>query len=188
MSILALAYCSQKSKLPLTITHAISSGTDVLLNWLTEHTGLKPGKKSGIWQKLFPVLNTNLRYCLTSEQMLVQQASWYMVNRVITLLIHLLPQHGRIQGNCAKIWEQTLPWLNQRMKTNLFPTYWEILATTSMDGLDCIGKMITNFIGLMAALRREIIRNGTTVNQMTVEATKIVCIFLREATLENGMT
>ena len=55
-----------------------------------------------------------------------------------------------------------------------------------MDGLGCIGKPITNFIGLMTALRREIIRGGTMANQ--VEAWRIVGI-LEEANLrENGMT
>lgn len=33
------------------------------------------------------VSNANLHYCLTFEQMLVQQASWYMENRAITLLM-----------------------------------------------------------------------------------------------------
>ena len=57
-----------------------------------------------------------------------------------------------------------------------------------MDGLGCIGKPITNFIGLMAALRREIIKGGTMANQVTKEAGRIVGI-LEEATLrENGMT
>ena len=57
-----------------------------------------------------------------------------------------------------------------------------------MGGLGCIGKPITNFIGLMAALRREIIRGGTMANPMTGEARRIVGI-LEEATLrEDGMT
>ena len=55
-----------------------------------------------------------------------------------------------------------------------------------MGGLDCIGKPITNFIRLMTILRREIIRGGTTANQ--VETGRIVGI-VEEATLrENGMT
>ena len=57
---------------------------------------------------------------------------------------------------------------------------------TAMGGLDCIGKPITNFIRLMTTLRREIIRGGTTANQ--VETGRIVGI-VEEATLrENGMT
>ena len=91
-------------------------------------------------------MNINLRYCLTSEQMLVQQASWYMENGAITLLIHLLSQHGIIHGNCAKIWEQILPWLNRRIKTSFLLTCWGILAGAGMGGLGCIGKLITNFI------------------------------------------
>ena len=131
---------------------------------------------SNNWKKLFLVSNTNLRYCLTSEQILVQQASWYTENRAITLLVHLLPQHGTTHGDFAKIWEQTLLWLNQRMKTSLLPTCWGVLAAAAMDGLGCIGKLISNFIGLMTALRREIIRSGTMASQM-VEAARVVLIF-----------
>ena len=57
-----------------------------------------------------------------------------------------------------------------------------------MDGLGCIGKLITNFIGLMAALRREIIRSGAMATQVTVEAQRIVCIFQEPTMMENGMT
>ena len=51
------------------------------------------------------VSNTNLRYYLISEQILVQQlqASWYTENRAITLLEHLMPQHGTIHGDFVKI-------------------------------------------------------------------------------------
>ena len=60
------------------------------------------------------------------------------------------------------------------------------MASSAMDGLGCIGKLITNFIGLMTALRREIIRGGANTSQ--VEVGRIVCI-LEEATLmEHGMT
>ena len=110
-------------------------------------------------------------------------------NGAITLLIHLLPQHGIIHGNCAKIWEQILPWLNQRIKTSFLPTCWGILAGAGMGGLGCIGKLITNFIASMTAQRREIIRIGAMAIQVTVEAMKIVCI-MQNVTLimENGMT
>jgi len=57
-----------------------------------------------------------------------------------------------------------------------------------MDGLGCIGKLITNFIGLMTALRREIIRSGTMASQITVEATRIVLILEETTLVENGMT
>ena len=155
---------------------------------MTQHTGLRPGKKiiRGNWKKLFLVYKTNLGYCLTSEQILVHQASWYTENRAITLIVHFRPQHGTIHEDFAKIRVQTLPWLSQERKTNLFTTCWRILEETAMGGLGCIGKPITNFIGLMTVLRREIIRGGTMANQ--VEAWKIVGI-LEEATLgENGMT
>ena len=57
-----------------------------------------------------------------------------------------------------------------------------------MGGLGCIGKPITNFIGLITALRREIIRGGKSANQITMKAGRIVVI-LEEASLgENGMT
>ena len=61
-------------------------------------------------QKPSLVSNTVLRYSLISEQILVQQmqASWYTESRAITLLEHLLPQHGTIQGAFVKIWEPTL--------------------------------------------------------------------------------
>ena len=113
--------------------------------------------------------NANVRYCLVSEQRCVQQASWCTENRAITLLVRLLPQHGTIHGDFVNIWEQTLQWSNPRMKTNLFTTCLGILVALTMDGLDCIGrKLIRNFIGLMAALQREIIGSGTKANQATV--------------------
>ena len=64
----------------------------------------------GKCQKPSLVSNTNLRYYLISEQILVQQlqASWYTENRAITLLEHLQPQHGAIHGGFVKIWEPTL--------------------------------------------------------------------------------
>ena len=144
-------------------------------------------KKIGNWQKSTFVSNTNLHYCLTSEQILVHQASWYMPNRAIMLLIHLLT--GTIHGDFVKsfIWEQTLPWLNHRMKTDLYMTCWGILSAPAMGGLGCIGKLITNFIGLMATLRREIIRSGTMANQMTVKALRIVGISYA-AIMVHGMT
>ena len=135
-----------------------------------------------------PVSNTNLHYYLISEQTLVQEASWYTENPATTLLMHLLPQHGTNHGDFAKIWEQTLPWLNQRRKTNLFTTCWEIPAATTMDGLGCIGKLIANFIGLIAALWREIFRIGNDANQVMVEAIRIVCISKEATLVENGMT
>ena len=148
-------------------------------------------KNNGIdnnWQKDSVMSNTNWHNYFISEQILVQQASWYTENPATTLLIHLLLQHGTNHGYFAKFWEQTLPSLNQRRKTNLFTTCWEILAASVMDGLGCIGKLITNFIGLMAALRREIFRSGGVANQVTLAAWKIVW-FLEEATLmENGVT
>ena len=52
---------------------------------------------------------TNLHFYLISEQRLVQQASLYTENRVITLLVLLLSQHGLIHGDFVKIWEQTSP-------------------------------------------------------------------------------
>ena len=128
-----------------------------------------------------------LYYDLNSEQILAQQASWYTENPATTLLLHLLPQHGANHAYFARIWEQTLPWSNQKRKTNLFTTCWEILTTTTMDGLGCIGELIKIFIGLITVLWRKIFRSGTVVNQITVEGKKIVC-FLREATLmENGV-
>ena len=185
MSILSTAYCSQKLKLPLnSLFWQTFCWTDQ-----TQTQGLRPGKKvRGNWQKQFLVSNTNLRYCLTSEQILAHQGSWYTENRAITL-VHRLPQHGTTHGHFARNGEQTLLWLNQRMKTSLLPTCWGVLvAPSAMDGLGCIGKLITNFIGLMTALRREIIRTGTMASQTTVEATRIVLI-LQEATLmEHGMT
>ena len=133
------------------------------------------GKKiTANWQKLCLASNTNLHYNLISEQILVKQASWYTENPAISLLMHLLPQHGAIHGDFVKIWEQTLLWLNQRMKTNLFTTCWGILAATALDGLGCIGELIANFIGLMTALGKEIIRSGTMANQMTLMARRIV--------------
>ena len=54
------------------------------------------------------LFNANIRYCLVSEQRFVQQALWCMENHAITLLVHLLPQHGTIHGDFVKIWEQTL--------------------------------------------------------------------------------
>ena len=58
-----------------------------------------------VWQKqtFSLVSNTNLHYNLISEQILVQRASWYMENRAITLLAHLLPQYGQVHGNFVKI-------------------------------------------------------------------------------------
>ena len=153
VSILAIAPYSKKASFepPFTLSILIE---------VTQTLRIEAGKKiMGNWQKASLVSNTNLRYCLISEQILVQQASWYTENPATTLLMHLLPQHGTNHGYSAKIWEQTLPWLNQKRKTNLFTTCWEILATTTMDGLGCIGKLI-NFIGLIAALRREILRIG----------------------------
>ena len=41
-------------------------------------------------------------------QRFVEQALWCMENHAITLLVHLLPQHGTIHGDFVKIWEQTL--------------------------------------------------------------------------------
>ena len=59
------------------------------------------------------------------------------------------------------------------MKTNLFTTCRGILVVPTMDGLDCIGgKLITNFIGLMAALK--IIRSGTKANGDTEDFLRIV--------------
>ena len=145
-------------------------------------------KKSGESDRnplLCPILI--FHYDLNSEQRLVQQASWCTENPATTLLIHLLPQHGTNHGYFAKIWEQTLPWLNQKRKTNLFTTCWEILATTTMDGLGCIGKLITNFIGLIAALWREILRNGAEENQRKEEM-RIVCILWKRPLVANGIT
>ena len=44
-----------------------------------------------------------------------------------------------------------------------------------MDGLGCIGELIKNFIGLIAALWREILRIGAKENQRKEEM-RIVCI------------
>ena len=60
------------------------------------------------------------------------------------------------------------------------------MASSAMDGLGCIGKLITNFIGLMTALRREIIRGGTMASQ--VEVGRIVCISEEASLMEHGMT
>ena len=54
-----------------------------------------------------------------------------------------------------------------------------------MRGLGYIGKLITNFIGLMTALRTEVTRTGTMANQMTKEMLRIVGIFWE---MVNGMT
>ena len=148
----------------------------VLLNWL-KHPGLKAGKKQILrnWQNCSLVSNTNLYYYLISEETLVQQASLYTENRAIMLLIKA--EHGTIHGYFVKIREQTLPWLNQRMKTNSFTTCWGILLAPALDGLGCIGELIRNCIGLMAALRREIIISGRMASQITMEARRIVLIF-----------
>ena len=57
-----------------------------------------------------------------------------------------------------------------------------------MDGLGCIGKLIKNFIGLIAALWKEIFRIGKDANQVKVEAIRIVCISKEATLVENGMT
>ena len=57
-----------------------------------------------------------------------------------------------------------------------------------MDELCCTGKLITDFIGLMATLRIEIMRSGTMANQVTVTATRIVCILTEAKLMEQGMT
>ena len=140
------------------------------------------------WQKPSLVPNTNLHYYLISEQILVQQASSYTENPATTLLIHLLPQHGTNHGYYANIWEQTLPWLNRRRKTNLFPTCWEIPAATTMDGLGCIEKLIRNSIGLIAALWKQIFRSWAEAKQVEKEKMRIVCILSKTTLLEDGMT
>ena len=61
--------------------------------------------------------------------------------------------------------------------------------TTTTDGLGCIGKMITNFIGLMAALRR--IKNiiiGPLASQATIYMGRSVCVFEQATRKEHGMT
>ena len=181
MSIMAMAYYSKKSSFeqPFTLSYSYWSDSNTQ-DWSRE-------KIMGNWQKASLVSNTNLRYCLISEQILAQQASWYTGNPATTLLIHLLPQHGTNHGYFAKIWEQTLPWLNQKRKTNLFTTCWEILATTTMDGLGCIGKLIKNFIGLIAALWREILRNGAEENQKK-EKMRNVYILWESEMVANGIT
>ena len=185
MSILATAYYCKKNTFKQPLIHAIL----FLLKWL-KHPGLKVGEKKNRenWKKPSLVSNTNLHYYLISEQILVQQASWYTENPATTLLIHLLPQHGTNHGHSAKIWEQTLPWSNQWRKTNLFTTCWQIQATTTMDGLGCIGKLMTNFIGLIAALRGETLATGPEANQVKVAAMRIVCILRKTTLVENGMT
>ena len=182
MSILATASCSRKLKLPL---NNLFWQTFCWTDQAQTHRSEARKKVRGKWQKQFLVSNTNLRCCLTSEQILAHQGSWYTESRAITY-IHL-PQHGTAHEDFAKHLEQTLLWLNQRMKTSFCPSCWGVLvASSAMDGLGCIGKLITNFIGLMTALRREIIRGGTMASQ--VEVGRIVCISEEASLMEHGMT
>ena len=131
-------------------------GYRYLLNSNTRDKSQEETKKkiTRNWWKLSPLSNAQIRYCPICEQKPVGQASWYTENPAIKLPVHLLPHYGAIHGDFAKIWEQTLQWFNQSLKTNLCTTCWGILATPAVDGLGCIGELIRNFTGLITALRR----------------------------------
>ena len=84
-----------------------SHSRDIILIELTQTPRCK-GREinhAKLTETLFFFCNANhdLHNYLISEQILVQQTSWYTENHAITLLIHLLPQHGTNHGGFAKI-------------------------------------------------------------------------------------
>ena len=82
-------------------------------------------------KRRFFLSQTNLRHCLTSEQILVHHASWYTGNRAITLLLHLLSQNGRNYLNFVKIWEQTSVVIKSQDKNQFV---YDLLRNTGGDG------------------------------------------------------
>ena len=148
MSILATAYYSKKATFEQSI-HAIL----FLLKWL-KHPGLKVGEKSGeIEQKPSLVSNTNftlLSYFWTDTcpaGFLIHGKSCYYVANT----------SSASTWNKSRIFCQNLGADLAVIKSEEENQFvYDLLRNTKrrpvMDGLGCIGKLIKNFIGLIAAL------------------------------------